>query len=162
MERTKTITLKRKWRKSVGKFVNSRVPGNPDILICGNCREMFTDLGELLEHKRNYCKLRFTCKCHTFNGTAPSMYSKEKLSAKSALSTRWTKTLAPVRPAIEWRFNKGIARIPRLRFPPLRNFSIKIQLSSKFEDAAGFGILSYLPPFSRLLYLYRACSMRQV
>nr|KAF7389743.1 hypothetical protein H0235_018227 [Vespula pensylvanica] len=45
--------------------------GNPDILICGNCREMFTDLGELLEHKRNYCKLRFTCKCHTFNGAAP-------------------------------------------------------------------------------------------
>jgi uncharacterized CHY-type Zn-finger protein len=52
------------------------VVGNPDILICGNCREMFTELGELLEHKRNYCKLRFTCKCHTFNGAAPSMYSK--------------------------------------------------------------------------------------
>ncbi|XP_003491192.1 uncharacterized protein LOC117242966 [Bombus vosnesenskii] len=48
-----------------------KVYSNPDILICGNCREMFTDLGELLEHKRNYCKLRFTCKCHTFNGTAP-------------------------------------------------------------------------------------------
>ncbi|XP_049828605.1 RNA-binding protein Raly-like isoform X1 [Schistocerca gregaria] len=37
---------------------------NPDILICGNCREMFTDLHELLEHKKTYCKLRFTCKCH--------------------------------------------------------------------------------------------------
>lgn len=37
--------------------------GNPDTLICGNCREMFTDLGELLDHKRTYCKLRFTCKC---------------------------------------------------------------------------------------------------
>nr|XP_050867756.1 uncharacterized protein LOC127071942 isoform X2 [Vespula vulgaris] len=48
-----------------------KVYSNPDILICGNCREMFTDLGELLEHKRNYCKLRFTCKCHTFNGAAP-------------------------------------------------------------------------------------------
>ncbi|XP_024938950.1 uncharacterized protein LOC107265923 isoform X2 [Cephus cinctus] len=48
-----------------------KVYSNPDILICGNCREMFTDLGELLEHKRNYCKLRFTCKCHTFNGATP-------------------------------------------------------------------------------------------
>ncbi|XP_071446835.1 zinc finger protein 296-like [Hetaerina americana] len=41
---------------------------NPDILICGNCREMFTELQELLDHKRTYCKLRFTCKCHTLNG----------------------------------------------------------------------------------------------
>lgn len=37
--------------------------GNPDTLICGNCREYFADLSELLEHKRSYCKLRFTCKC---------------------------------------------------------------------------------------------------
>lgn len=43
-------------------------PGNPDILICGNCRDMFTDLQELLDHKKTYCKLRFTCKCHTLNG----------------------------------------------------------------------------------------------
>lgn len=43
------------------------VSGNPDILICGNCREMFTDLHELLDHKKTYCKLRFTCKCDTFN-----------------------------------------------------------------------------------------------
>ncbi|PNF26576.1 hypothetical protein B7P43_G13050, partial [Cryptotermes secundus] len=44
------------------------VSGNPDILICGNCREMFTELQELLDHKKTYCKLRFTCKCHTLNG----------------------------------------------------------------------------------------------
>lgn len=37
--------------------------GNPDTLICGNCRECFLELGELLDHKRSYCKLRFTCKC---------------------------------------------------------------------------------------------------
>lgn len=37
--------------------------GNQDILICGNCREMYTDLHDLLEHKKTYCKLRFTCKC---------------------------------------------------------------------------------------------------
>uniref|UniRef100_A0A336LV34 CSON001769 protein n=1 Tax=Culicoides sonorensis TaxID=179676 RepID=A0A336LV34_CULSO len=44
----------------VGPF---KTYSNPDTLICGNCREMFTDLGELLDHKRTYCKLRFTCKC---------------------------------------------------------------------------------------------------
>ncbi|KAF4522618.1 hypothetical protein B566_EDAN003600 [Ephemera danica] len=45
---------------------------NPDILICGNCRDMFTDLQELLEHKKSYCKLRFTCKCHVHNGIKPT------------------------------------------------------------------------------------------
>ncbi|XP_039286069.1 uncharacterized protein LOC111047693 [Nilaparvata lugens] len=41
---------------------------NPDILICGNCREMFTELQELMDHKKSYCKLRFTCKCSVTNG----------------------------------------------------------------------------------------------
>lgn len=36
---------------------------NPDILICGNCRELFNDIVDMLEHKRIYCKMRFTCKC---------------------------------------------------------------------------------------------------
>ncbi|OXA65133.1 B-cell lymphoma/leukemia 11B [Folsomia candida] len=40
----------------------------PDILICGNCRELFSEVEQLLEHKKNYCKLRFTCKCHQING----------------------------------------------------------------------------------------------
>ncbi|XP_031620081.1 hybrid signal transduction histidine kinase E [Contarinia nasturtii] len=40
-----------------------KVYSNPDTLICGNCREYFSDLSDLLEHKRSYCKLRFTCKC---------------------------------------------------------------------------------------------------
>jgi hypothetical protein len=45
-------------------LVNSTpLSGNQDILICGNCREMYTDLHDLLEHKKTYCKLRFTCKC---------------------------------------------------------------------------------------------------
>ena len=39
------------------------VAGSPDILICGNCREMFTDLVDMIDHKKYYCKLRFTCKC---------------------------------------------------------------------------------------------------
>jgi hypothetical protein len=37
--------------------------GNPDILICGNCRELFNDLVDMLDHKKHYCKMRFTCKC---------------------------------------------------------------------------------------------------
>ena len=47
--------------------------GSPDILICGNCREMFSDLVDMMEHKRDYCKLRFTCKCDSLNDeTDPS------------------------------------------------------------------------------------------
>jgi uncharacterized CHY-type Zn-finger protein len=52
--------------------VSLLVSGNPDILICGNCREMFTELQDLLDHKKTYCKLRFTCKCHTLNGVKTS------------------------------------------------------------------------------------------
>ena len=44
-----------------------RISGSPDILICGNCREMFSDLIDMLDHKRDYCKLRFTCKCDVLN-----------------------------------------------------------------------------------------------
>lgn len=44
-------------------FFLTSTEGNPDTLVCGNCREFFTDLSDLLEHKRSYCKLRFTCKC---------------------------------------------------------------------------------------------------
>ncbi|CAH1977247.1 unnamed protein product [Acanthoscelides obtectus] len=42
-----------------------KVYSNQDILICGNCRELFSELQDLLEHKKTYCKLRFTCKCDT-------------------------------------------------------------------------------------------------
>ncbi|GLV42570.1 uncharacterized protein CBL_03309 [Carabus blaptoides fortunei] len=57
-------------QKTANVSVNNeqiKIYSNPDILICGNCREMFTDLHDLLEHKKTYCKLRFTCKCHTIN-----------------------------------------------------------------------------------------------
>ena len=37
--------------------------GNPDILICGNCRDLFEDLVDLIEHKKKVCKTRFICKC---------------------------------------------------------------------------------------------------
>ncbi|XP_043286255.1 uncharacterized RNA-binding protein C3H8.09c isoform X2 [Venturia canescens] len=56
---------------SVPDLSQLKVYSNPDILICGNCREIYTDLGELLEHKRNYCKVRFTCKCHSINDALP-------------------------------------------------------------------------------------------
>jgi len=42
---------------------NLKTYSNPDILICGNCRELFNDIVDMLEHKRVYCKMRFTCKC---------------------------------------------------------------------------------------------------
>lgn len=42
---------------------NLKTYSNPDILICGNCRELFNDLVDMLEHKKNYCKMRFTCRC---------------------------------------------------------------------------------------------------
>ncbi|VVC41089.1 Zinc finger C2H2-type,RNA recognition motif domain [Cinara cedri] len=48
---------------------------NPDILICGNCREMFTELQGLLDHKKEYCKLRFTCKC---NNSAKPNFNNNK------------------------------------------------------------------------------------
>jgi len=44
---------------------NLKTYSNPDILICGNCRELFNDLVDMLDHKKNYCKMRFTCKCET-------------------------------------------------------------------------------------------------
>jgi len=42
---------------------NLKTYSNPDILICGNCRELFNDLVDMLDHKKNYCKMRFTCRC---------------------------------------------------------------------------------------------------
>ncbi|XP_055602725.1 uncharacterized protein LOC129751318 [Uranotaenia lowii] len=61
----------------VGPF---KVYSNPDTLICGNCREMFTDLTELLDHKKSYCKLRFTCKC-----ASPSMNKTKSLPPSAKL-----------------------------------------------------------------------------
>ncbi|XP_042237566.1 uncharacterized protein LOC121876501 isoform X1 [Homarus americanus] len=45
-----------------------KVTSSPDILICGNCRELFSNLGDFIDHRRTYCKLRFTCKCSSHNG----------------------------------------------------------------------------------------------
>ncbi|XP_037943246.1 transcription factor mef2A [Teleopsis dalmanni] len=55
-QQNEQLTSNQQW----GPF---KVYSNPDTLICGNCREYFNELAELLDHKKSYCKLRFTCKC---------------------------------------------------------------------------------------------------
>lgn len=52
--------------------------GNPDTLICGNCRECFNELSELLDHKKSYCKLRFTCKCQDVAFAASKSYNSSR------------------------------------------------------------------------------------
>ncbi|XP_037908900.1 uncharacterized protein LOC119650318 isoform X1 [Hermetia illucens] len=69
-----------------------KVYSNPDTLICGNCRECFSDLGELLDHKRNYCKLRFTCKCQDTLSSAKTPSPTTKLLCavcKDSFSNPW-------------------------------------------------------------------------
>ncbi|XP_055700685.1 uncharacterized protein LOC129800370 isoform X2 [Phlebotomus papatasi] len=46
---------------------NFKVYNNADTLICGNCREHFTELQDILDHKKTYCQLRMTCKCQEFS-----------------------------------------------------------------------------------------------
>jgi len=42
---------------------NLKTYSNPDILICGNCKELFEDIVDMMDHKKNLCNTRFTCKC---------------------------------------------------------------------------------------------------
>ncbi|XP_043230202.1 uncharacterized protein LOC122385775 [Amphibalanus amphitrite] len=66
---------------------------SPDILICGNCREMFGDVMDMLDHKRSYCKLRFACKCgeHTTTAKSSSRTSSSLVCAlcKESFSSAW-------------------------------------------------------------------------
>ncbi|XP_064212006.1 heterogeneous nuclear ribonucleoprotein C [Tribolium castaneum] len=70
-----------------------KVYSNQDILICGNCREMYTDLHDLLEHKKTYCKLRFTCKCDANKSKSPtddhSAASLLCVQCKDAFQNAW-------------------------------------------------------------------------
>ncbi|BFF97759.1 probable nuclear hormone receptor HR38 [Drosophila madeirensis] len=71
-----------------------KVYSNPDTLICGNCRECFGELSELLDHKKSYCKLRFTCKCQdvAFAASAKTPPSSAKLLCavcKDAFANPW-------------------------------------------------------------------------
>lgn len=38
-------------------------PDDSDILICGTCKQTFTDVERLVTHKKRQCQLRFACKC---------------------------------------------------------------------------------------------------
>lgn len=71
------------WFLKLYLFFFNLFSGNPDILICGNCREMFSELSDLLDHKRSYCKLRFTCKCQDQLPTIINSKSKTNFTHKS-------------------------------------------------------------------------------
>ncbi|CAH1129369.1 unnamed protein product [Ceutorhynchus assimilis] len=71
-----------------------KIYSNQDILICGNCREMFSDLHDLLEHKKTYCKLRFTCKCESSSKSRSSLDEQTTTSllcvqCKDAFQNAW-------------------------------------------------------------------------
>ncbi|XP_017121939.1 G-box-binding factor isoform X2 [Drosophila elegans] len=81
------LSLHQQW----GPF---KVYSNPDTLICGNCRESFGELSELLDHKKSYCKLRFTCKCQdvAFAASAKTPPTSAKLLCavcKDAFANPW-------------------------------------------------------------------------
>lgn len=50
-------------RRSPLNLANLKTYDKPDTLICGNCKEMFRSIIDIINHKRHYCKLRFACKC---------------------------------------------------------------------------------------------------
>ncbi|XP_023221948.1 uncharacterized RNA-binding protein C3H8.09c-like [Centruroides sculpturatus] len=67
-----------KAAKKKGKLVLSTLHrstyNNPDILICGNCKELFDGIQAFFEHKKQNCKLRFSCKCEKESSTdAPTV-----------------------------------------------------------------------------------------
>ena len=63
--------------------------GNPDILICGNCRELFNDIVDMLEHKKIYCKMRFTCKCdQNQHADAPSKCGQKEPDTSSPTNNK--------------------------------------------------------------------------
>lgn len=64
---------------------------SPDILICGNCRELFSNLGDFIDHRRSYCKLRFTCKCSSYSGVVRAEESALLLCAlcKENFASAW-------------------------------------------------------------------------
>ncbi|XP_067613387.1 transcription factor mef2A [Eurosta solidaginis] len=85
LQQQEQLTSNQQW----GPF---KVYSNPDTLICGNCRQCFNELAELLDHKRSYCKLRFTCKCQdvAFAEKTPPASAKLLCAVcKDAFSNPW-------------------------------------------------------------------------
>uniref|UniRef100_A0A6A7FWZ0 Basic-leucine zipper transcription factor O n=1 Tax=Hirondellea gigas TaxID=1518452 RepID=A0A6A7FWZ0_9CRUS len=69
-----------------------RTYSSPDILICGNCRELFSNLADFIEHRKQYCKLRFTCKCSSFtlqNGVQQESAALMCALCKENFSSSW-------------------------------------------------------------------------
>jgi len=69
---------------------------SPDILICGNCHDLFSNLVDFIEHRKQYCKIRFTCKCESPSSTiAGPRPSKEETAGlmcalcKENFSSSW-------------------------------------------------------------------------
>lgn len=56
--------------------------GCEDILICGNCKELFRDLGQLMEHRRTTCRLRLICECRDDRETGPAMTSTTSMNGE--------------------------------------------------------------------------------
>ena len=55
---------------------------------------MFTDLVDMLDHKRDYCKLRFTCKCDLLNeeecdcdASTPELFNNNSTSSSGINSS---------------------------------------------------------------------------
>jgi len=68
---------------------NLKTYSNPDILICGNCRELFNDIVDMLEHKKIYCKMRFTCKCdQNQHADAPSKCGQKEPDTSSPTNNK--------------------------------------------------------------------------
>lgn len=65
---------------------------DPDLLVCGTCKELFTSLQGLLDHKQEPCRLRFTCRCQDngLNETAPPTPACAHCNAQ--FSTWWDLT----------------------------------------------------------------------
>ena len=79
------IPLKNPWLFSkLFPFVD-----NLDTLICGNCKEMFHNLSDIIDHKKHYCKLRFTCKC------APKISGSENDGRDSGMIIRGFNQMEP-------------------------------------------------------------------
>ena len=61
----KSLSAKR-WQqgsKYATEHSHDNLEPSADILICGNCKQTFTDVKTLSTHKNRGCRLRFACRC---------------------------------------------------------------------------------------------------
>lgn len=63
----KSMALTASKRQRIEPYSSSIINQNScqDILICGNCKSLFSSLSCFIQHKRNSrCRLRFVCHCN--------------------------------------------------------------------------------------------------